>query len=877
LIPEVVQTSAMDCGPASLKAFLEGFGVPVSYGRLREACQTDVDGTSIDALEEIAVQLGLDAEQVMVPLDHVLIEASGSLPAIAVVRLPQGDTHFQVAWSKLGPFVQVMDPGTGRSLVRRARFLDDLYVHTMPVPAAAFRDYAGSEAFVEPLLVRLAELGLSRAAAQALVARGASDPSVRTIAAVDAAARMVESLARSGGLVRGAATVGLTHALVDEALTHGDGDDGPIPPTYWTARTTDPDDDGNAQVMLRGAVLLRANGPRTRATDEPPLSPELQAALDEKPVSAAKHLLALLREEGVLTPTIIVSAMMVAGAAGMLEALLFRGLFEVQRSLGLLSQRLGAALAIVVFLAALLFLEVPIAASVQRVGRHLEARLRVAFLRKIPRLGDRYFHSRPTSDMAQRGHSVQAIRALPELGAQLVRSLLELLVTTIGIVWIDPASLPMAVTVAVLAVLLPLALAPVLNERDMRARTHAGSIGRFYLDAFLGLSAIRSHGAERSVRREHESLLSEWARASLSLQRLSVLMEGAHAFIGLALAGAILIGYLARSHEASRVLLLAYWALALPTIGESIAGIARRYPGLRNLTLRLMEPLGALEEETVARQGQVVHTGPARIAFRDMRVVAAGHTLLDELNVDIAPGEHVAIVGPSGAGKSTLVSVLLGWHRAASGEARVDGELLDGPTLAALRLGTAWVDPAVQLWNRSLFENLTYGGEEGAPPSPGTIEASDLLGVLERLPEGFQTPLGEGGALLSGGEGQRVRLARAMQRRGARLVILDEPFRGLDREKRRELLSRARALWQGSTLLCVTHDVGETQSFERVLVIEGGRVIEDGAPSELLATSSRYRDLVEAEEAVRVGVWSASEFRRVRIERGRMHADEERA
>src|SRR5262245_6182880 len=89
-VPEVIQTSAMDCGPASLKALFEGVGIPVSYGRLREACQTDVDGTSIDTLEEIAVQLGLDAEQVMVPVDHLLCAEAQSLPAIVVVQLPNG-------------------------------------------------------------------------------------------------------------------------------------------------------------------------------------------------------------------------------------------------------------------------------------------------------------------------------------------------------------------------------------------------------------------------------------------------------------------------------------------------------------------------------------------------------------------------------------------------------------------------------------------------------------------------------------------------------------------------------------------------------------------------------------------------------------------
>src|ERR1700676_5082131 len=112
IVPEVVQTSNMDCGPATLKSLLEGFGIHANYGRLREACQTDVDGTSIDTIEEAAVQLGLDADQIMVPADHVLLAESQALPAIVVVRLANGVTHFVVAWQRHGPLVQLMDPGT---------------------------------------------------------------------------------------------------------------------------------------------------------------------------------------------------------------------------------------------------------------------------------------------------------------------------------------------------------------------------------------------------------------------------------------------------------------------------------------------------------------------------------------------------------------------------------------------------------------------------------------------------------------------------------------------------------------------------------------------------------------------------------------------
>ena len=100
--PEVVQTSAMDCGPASLKCLLEGFRIPVSYGRLREACQTDVDGTSIDTMEVVASQLGLDAEQVMIPVDHLFLSEAAALPASSSCDTADGATHFVVAWRRTG-------------------------------------------------------------------------------------------------------------------------------------------------------------------------------------------------------------------------------------------------------------------------------------------------------------------------------------------------------------------------------------------------------------------------------------------------------------------------------------------------------------------------------------------------------------------------------------------------------------------------------------------------------------------------------------------------------------------------------------------------------------------------------------------------------
>jgi ATP-binding cassette subfamily B protein len=871
-VPEVVQTSAMDCGPASLKCLLEGFGISASYGRLREACQTDVDGTSIDTMEDAAVQLGLDAEQIMVPADHVLLGEADALPAIVVVRLASGVTHFVVAWRRHGPFVQLMDPGIGRRWITCKQFFEDLYLHTQAVPAAAWREWAGSGAFLVTLRRRMADLGIRSRGAAGFVDRALHDPGWRGLAALDAGIRLTNSIVQSGGLPRG----GQAARLLERFLAH----DEIIPVTSWSVTSAPGEPGDEPQLLFRGAVLVHVRGRRESvpadSTASTP-SPELMAALTEPPSRPGRELLRLLRHDGVLAPAALVMALLLAAGGLMLEAVLFRGLVDLGRELGLAGQRLAAAAALLVFAGALLLLEWPLAVSLLRWGRRLETRLRMAFLDKIPRLGDRYFQSRLTSDMAERSHSLQRIRHLPAAGSQLTRGVFGLLLTMAGIIWLDPASWPLAAGATALALVLPLVTQPVLSERDLRVRSQAGALSRFYLDALLGLVAVRAHGAERAVRREHEDLLVEWARASFRLQRAAVWLQGVQLFSGYGLAAWLLLSHLSRAGEAGTVLLLVYWALNLPVLGQEVSQIAWQYPAYRNVALRLLEPLGAIEEEPVApiatsEQKREVETAGIAIALEDVGVRAAGHVILQDVNLTIAPSEHVAIVGPSGAGKSSLVGLLLGWHRASMGTVLIDSQPLEGSRLEALRRQIAWIDPAVQLWNRAFSDNLCYGADSGLEMSVGAaIEAADLRGVLEQLPDGLQTPLGEGGALVSGGEGQRVRLGRAMLRPGIRLAILDEPFRGLDREKRRELLARARKLWQGATLLCITHDVSETKTFPRVVVIEQGRVVEDGPPLKLLQNAgSRYRALLEAEEAVMRGLWSNKEWRRLWLEGGEL-------
>ena len=875
IVPEVVQTSSMDCGPASLKSLLEGHGIRVGYGRLREVCQTSIDGTSIDSLEAVSTQLGLPVAQVMIPPDHVLLPETNTLPGIAVTALPGGAMHFIVLWRRHGRWVQVMDPGTGRRWVRDTALLDELHVNLMPVPAADWREWAGTEEFLAPLRHRIAALGASRIESRQFVDEALLDETWQSLATLDAAVRMVAQLIVTGGVRRGADAVSTCRVVAERALE----DPSLIRTVYWSAQATDPDEDGEPQIMLVGCVLVSvdddAGQQGSQDEDGEAIIPKaLVSAVTAEAPSAGRKLLSSIREDGLLTPSVCAAALSLSAAAVLVEALLFRGSFHVGQYLAPGPQRLGALAALIGFLVAMVLLELPIAATALRLGRHLEARLRVAYLAKLPRLGDRYFHSRLASDMAERGHMLQLVRRVPELGAQMLRTVFSLALTVGGIIWLDPSSAGLAIMVATLAVALPLLFQPLLTERDLRMRTHEGALTRFYFDALVGMIPIRAHGADRSVRRQHESLLLDWQAAGLRVQRAAVFTEGLLALSGLLLSAWLVARYLDHNRELAGILLLAYWSLQLPALGEELAMSSRQYPALRNVTHRVMELLLAPSEVTESTSRPAVRTSNRGmgIHLEGVHAIAGGHTILEDIDLEIEPGQDVAIVGPSGAGKSSLVGLLLGWHHAAHGRILVDGEPLEGSHLARIRREIAWVDPEVYLWNRSLFENLRYGlGVDAAPAVGDALRKADLKGVLERLPDGLQTTLGESGALVSGGEGQRVRLGRALLRPGSRLVILDEPFRGLDREQRRELLARAREHWADATFLCITHDIEQTLDFDRVVVIDRARIVEDGTPRQLASIpDTTYRRLLDAERTVRDSLGAAHRWRRWTLDAGQI-------
>lgn len=843
LIPEVVQTSAMDCGPAALKALFGGFNTYLSYGRLREACQTDVDGTSIDTIEMIAGQLGMASTQSMLPADLLLLERSACLPAIAVT-LSSEATHFVVLWRVHGPWVQVMDPAAGRMWMSRRRFLSSLYLHEQAVPAAAWREWSQSEVFTAGLEDRMRALGMPAT----IWADRAQQ---------DAALRLAGTLRENGKLRSGMETRQLLELCKDHAAE--------IPQEFWTVRSHPQDSE---RLVLRGAVLLSARG-HVGEPDLGAIPPSLQRVRSEPEPKIWGVAWAVLRESGWLLPAMTAIGVSAAAFGTVIEALLFRGLFDMGRHLQSTAERFGAIAALLIFLSSVLALDWPASLGLSRIGRQFELGLRARFLMKVPLLSDRYFQSRLISDMAFRAHWLQMLRQLPDTVGHVLSLVTSIVVTGVAIAWIYPGTGLLVSAAAVAACAIPLLILPAMGERDLRFREISASLGTFYLDSLLGSRAVQAHSAERSMRAAHAGQLRQWAAAGLRQQALFVRAETLQMALTFGFAIAMVYRQAAVSQSPAGLLLLIYWSIAIPALGKEVAAVARSLPAMRNTLLRFLELIGSPEEK-IGDDLDPASVGGVQIDMHGVTVVMAGRKVLEDVTLHIAAGEQVGIVGVSGAGKSSLVGCLLGWHPPSIGSVQIDGAPLDATRLNGLRRSTAWIDPQVHLFRSSLYENLRYGnGLEPATSIEEAIDVADLDHVLCRSPDGLQSAVTEGGASLSGGEGQRLRAARAFGRPGVRLAILDEPARGLGREQRSRLLTNARQRFAQATLLCITHDVSDTLDFDRVLVIENGRIVEQGPPQTLRAMrGSRYEQLLAEEDAVGRELWGHAKWRRWRLSRG---------
>jgi ABC-type bacteriocin/lantibiotic exporter with double-glycine peptidase domain len=899
----VLQASALDCGPAALASLLAGFGLGGPFDELRDACRTGRDGTSIDTLEAVASERGLDAEQVVLPVDYLALPEARCLPCILVVRLPGGGTHFVTLWRLHGRRAQVMDPAGGRRWPRLAALAREVYRHRAVVPAEAWRAWADADGMLGPLGARLRDLGIGAVDRRQLVQAARRDGGWRGCAALDAAARFTHQLVTGGGVGRGRDALRILAGLLEHAAGSADGAAPPVlPARCWSVERVSPGSDGLERLRLEGAVLVRVRErrPGSGRTSWPGATCRLlrraSKAPDERRGRAAAKAASQPPEPPPLPASgsarVVLALATVGAALGRLgEAALLAAALQLLPAIASERLRLAAIAGLGALATAILAFELTAARAAQALGRRRETGLRVALAAKLPRLPDRYLRTRLLADLAERAHTLARLRRGPELTAAAVGASLDAALAAAGIAWLDPELALAALGAGAAAVAGPLLCVRRMEERSRRVRTHGAALGSLYLDVMRGLAAIRAHDADEAMRRRHDELLAGWLGARRRAARAEKWLEaGTQALVSLAAAGLVL-AHVGRHGLDAEVIVVVLWASQLLGGSQRLALLAgRELPLDRSLARRIAEPLGAAEESRgpaatdgadLADERPTPQPAPAggasrhgrrgrprarpgvAIAFEGVGVEADGHWLLRDLDLFIPAGQHVAVLGRSGAGKSSLVGTLLGWHRAACGRLLVDGLALTGPRLRELRRATAWAAPEVSLWRSTLIENLCYGAdaaEQGGPGAVGAgaaalapveaLRAALLLELVPALELGLQTELGEGGGRLSGGEGQRLRFARALLRPGTRLALLDEPFRGLGADQRGKLLAVARRRWRDATLLCVTHSPAEAGGFDRLLVLEEGRLLEDGAPAWLAGRSgSRYRALLDAEKA----------------------------
>ncbi|HET8569166.1 MAG TPA: ABC transporter transmembrane domain-containing protein [Candidatus Limnocylindria bacterium] len=298
------------------------------------------------------------------------------------------------------------------------------------------------------------------------------------------------------------------------------------------------------------------------------------------------------------------------------------------------------------------------------------------------------------------------------------------------------------------------------------------------------------------------------------------------------------------------------------TVGELFAfilymGIVAAPVGmLANEWSRLQQAFGAADRvfDVLDREPDVrdaPHAVPAprlegRITFEDVAFrYGSGPLVLDGVSVDIAPGTVVALVGPSGAGKTTLVNLVGRFYDPVGGRILADGTDLRRFSVASLRGQIAVVPQEPILFGASVRENIRYGRLDASDDEIlRAAAAANATEFIERLPERYETLVGERGVKLSVGQRQRIAIARAILR-DARILLLDEATSSLDNESEHLVQRALERLMRGRTTIVIAHRLTTVERADRILVVDRGRVVEDGTHAELIERGGLYRRLYE--------------------------------
>ena len=293
--------------------------------------------------------------------------------------------------------------------------------------------------------------------------------------------------------------------------------------------------------------------------------------------------------------------------------------------------------------------------------------------------------------------------------------------------------------------------------------------------------------------------------------------------------------------------LVAFIVYAL-NIARSVSGAGRLYTSFQSAagaSERLFELLDT-ESEITERAGAEGLRQPVRgevvldgVSF----AYADGQPVLRDVTLRAAPGETVALVGPSGAGKTTLLHLIPRFYDPDAGAVRVDGVDLRDATVASVREAVALVAQDVQLFGVSLRDNIRYGRLDATDAEiEAAARAAHAADFIEALPDGYDTPVGERGVKLSGGQRQRVAIARALLK-DPPILLLDEATSALDAASEAHVQAALADLMVGRTSFVIAHRLATVRDADRIVVLDGGRVVEEGTHAALVAAGGLYADL----------------------------------
>ena len=482
--------------------------------------------------------------------------------------------------------------------------------------------------------------------------------------------------------------------------------------------------------------------------------------------------------------------------------------------------------------------------------RHLELRLRGALVRRLQQLSIG-FHSNTQSGRLQ-AKVLRDVEAIEQLLSQVLQRGLEACVSIAISLSIALWHRPLVALFYVVAVPAGIGMIRLFRKRmraynrDFRAGVEAMSSRVSEMIEMIPVT--RAHGVEEVEIAAVDLHLTHLAKQGRKVDRINALFQSStwvtmqtNRLMALTVfALMVWHGYL---NLAELVLFMAFFDQTINSCMMMLGMVPQLTKGMESI-----RSLGEVLEcpDIEANQGkQVVDTVGGSICFEGVSFTypERQEAALDRVDLEVRQGECVAFVGESGSGKSTTMNLIIGFFRPSTGRILLDGRDMQDLDLRTWRQHLAVVPQNVLLFSGSLRENITYGLDDIAPDRlDEIINMANLRDVVDQLPEGLDTSIGEHGAQLSGGQRQRIAIARALIRDPA-VIILDEATSSLDVISERQVQEAIDRLVVGRTTFIVAHRLSTIRRAERVVVMDQGRVIEEGTQEDLLRRGGAFARL----------------------------------